>query len=124
MSLEQTRQRFGFVVLVAAQWIGNAGAVDDAVRVASEAQPPRQEARAVRYGIPQPIRGNDTNEHEGLFAREGVLSNSLAIPNDLSLQKGGLADKVPPAKRVGDWLVYFFVGFAVLVAPVNQTTPS
>jgi hypothetical protein len=47
-------------VLIAVQWIGNAGAGDDAVRVASEAQPPRQEARAVRYGIPQPIRGTGT----------------------------------------------------------------
>ncbi|HST59322.1 MAG TPA: hypothetical protein VLK84_11545, partial [Longimicrobium sp.] len=47
-------------VLVAVQWIGNAGAADDAVRVASEAQPARDEPRAVRYGMPQRMRGTDT----------------------------------------------------------------
>lgn len=47
-------------VLVAVQWIGNAGAADDAVRIASEAQPSRDEPRAVRYGTPQRMRGTDT----------------------------------------------------------------
>jgi hypothetical protein len=47
-------------VLVAVQWIGNAGAADDAVRVASEAQPARDEPRAVRYLTPQRMRGTDT----------------------------------------------------------------
>ncbi|HYW10937.1 MAG TPA: hypothetical protein VE871_03245 [Longimicrobium sp.] len=47
-------------VLIAVQWIGNTGAADDAVRVASEAQPARDEPRAVRYGMPQRMRGTDT----------------------------------------------------------------
>jgi hypothetical protein len=47
-------------VLIAAQWIGNAGAGEDAVRVASETQPSRQEARAVRYGRPRELRGTAT----------------------------------------------------------------
>ena len=47
-------------VLVAAQWIGNAGAADDAVRVAREARPAREEPRAVRYGTPRPVRGTRT----------------------------------------------------------------
>lgn len=47
-------------VLVAAQWIGNAGAADEAMRVASEARPERPEARALRYGSPQTMRGTDT----------------------------------------------------------------
>ncbi len=46
--------------LIAVQWIGNAGAAEDAVRVASEAQPARDEPRAVRYGMPQRMRGTDT----------------------------------------------------------------
>ena len=47
-------------VLVAVQWIGNAGAAEDAVRVATETQPSRDEPRAVRYGMPQRMRGTDT----------------------------------------------------------------
>jgi hypothetical protein len=46
--------------LIAVQWIGNAGAADEAVRVASEAQPPRDEPRAVRYLPPLRMRGTDT----------------------------------------------------------------
>lgn len=47
-------------VMVVAQMIRNAGATDDAVRVAREAGTPREEPRAVRYGLPQPIRGTET----------------------------------------------------------------
>jgi hypothetical protein len=47
-------------VLAVAQMIGNAGASEDAVRVAKEAGAPRQEVRAVRYHTPVPIRGTDT----------------------------------------------------------------
>lgn len=47
-------------VLILAQWIGNRGAADAAVRVASEARAPREEPRAVRYGPPMPIRGTAT----------------------------------------------------------------
>lgn len=82
-------------------------------------------ANLQRYGagaivsLREPISGSGAHPSEGLFSRDAIFSSSLAIPYDLSLQKGGLADQVPPAKRAGDWLVYFFVGFAVLVAPVN-----
>lgn len=46
--------------LVAAQWLGNAGAADDALQVAREAVPARDEPRALRYGAPQPVRGTST----------------------------------------------------------------
>lgn len=69
--------------------------------------------------LARPISGTGAHDSEGLFTAATIFNNSRAIPNEISLQKGGLADKVPPAKRAGDWLVYFFVGFAVLVAPVN-----
>jgi hypothetical protein len=49
------------------------------------------------------------------------LAPTLAMPSadQMTLQKSGLSEKIPPAKRVGDWLVYFFIGFALLVGPVN-----
>lgn len=48
-------------VLVAAQWIGNAGAANDAVRVATQSRPAaKDEARAVRYDLPLPMRGTST----------------------------------------------------------------
>lgn len=47
-------------ILVAAQWIGNAGAGDAAVRAAREAPPPRAPDRAVRYGMPVAVRGTAT----------------------------------------------------------------
>ena len=49
----------GAGVLIGIQWIRNAGAGEEAIRVASEAQP-RQEPRAVRYGRPLDVRGTDT----------------------------------------------------------------
>ena len=69
--------------------------------------------------VGQPITASEAHDPHGLFTPDGIFNAGLAIPSDLSLQRGGLADRIPPAKRVGDWLVYFFVGFAVLVAPVN-----
>ena len=47
-------------VLVAVQWIGNAGAADDAVRVATESRPAREDFRPVRYGMPVSVRGTST----------------------------------------------------------------
>lgn len=47
-------------VMILAQVIGNAGADDAAVRVASEDRTPREEPRAVRYGEPQAIQGTAT----------------------------------------------------------------
>lgn len=47
-------------VMVATQLIGNLGAGESAVRVASQAQAPRDEPRAVRFGAPQTIRGTAT----------------------------------------------------------------
>lgn len=50
-------------VMVVVQLIGNAGAGDQAVRVARESTAPRanpHEARAVRYGVPRRIRGTET----------------------------------------------------------------
>ncbi len=47
-------------VLILAQLVGNRGARDDAVRVASDSAVPREEPRAVRYGLPQGIHGTST----------------------------------------------------------------
>ena len=49
----------GAGVLIGIQWLRNAGAGEEAVRVASQAQP-RQEPRAVRYGRPLDVGGTDT----------------------------------------------------------------
>lgn len=46
--------------MVAAQMIGNAGAGEDAARVVTEAGPPAEEVRPVRYGLPRAIPGTDT----------------------------------------------------------------
>ncbi|HEX6041686.1 hypothetical protein [Longimicrobium sp.] len=47
-------------VAVLAQVFRNAGASDDAVRIARESEPRREEARAVRYAGPMDIRGTST----------------------------------------------------------------
>lgn len=58
---------------------------------------------------------------EGLFTPEGLFTLTPVMPGsgDLTLQKGGLLDQVPGAKRVGDWLAWFFVGFAMMIGPIN-----
>ena len=58
---------------------------------------------------------------DGLFTPAGIFDPTLVTPSngDLTPPKGGLADKVPRAKNVGDWLVWFFVGFAALIGPIN-----
>lgn len=58
---------------------------------------------------------------DGLFTPAGLFDLTPAMPSssDLTLQKGGLLDQVPNAKRVGDWLAWFFVGFATMVGPIN-----
>ncbi|WP_420127996.1 hypothetical protein [Longimicrobium sp.] len=47
-------------VMILSQVIGNAGAGDAAVQIASEDRAPREEPRAVRYPAPQAIRGTST----------------------------------------------------------------
>lgn len=47
-------------VMILAQVIGNAGAGSEAVRVAGGDRPAREEPRAVRYGMPDSIRGTAT----------------------------------------------------------------
>jgi hypothetical protein len=69
--------------------------------------------------LAKPISADDSHSSEGLFTSEGIFASTPAVPGDLSLEKGGLSNKIPPAKIVGDWLVYFFIGFAALVAPIN-----
>jgi hypothetical protein len=68
----------------------------------------------------RPIK-DEADDGQGLFASTGLFEQTPAVPNagDLQLQTGALAAKVSVAKRVGDWLIYFFIGFAALVAPVN-----
>jgi hypothetical protein len=57
----------------------------------------------------------------GLFERRTLVGATPALPftGDLSLQKGALADAVPPAAGPSDWLVYFFIAFALVIGPVN-----
>lgn len=47
-------------VTVLAQVVRNAGASDDAVRIARQSEPRREQARAVRYDTPRGIRGTRT----------------------------------------------------------------
>jgi hypothetical protein len=69
--------------MVAVQVIGNAGAADDAVQVARESAPRAEarEARAVRYGVPQRIRGTETRMvrvgYGDGYQRSGVASSAL-----------------------------------------------
>lgn len=73
--------------------------------------------------LARPVKDEGDDGH-GLFAPAGLFELTPAVPNngDLTLQAGSAASlpsKVPRARRVGDWLIYFFIGFAALVAPVN-----
>lgn len=47
-------------VMILSGVIRNMGAGDEAVRVASQDRPMREEPRAVRYGAPEPVLGTDT----------------------------------------------------------------
>ncbi len=69
--------------------------------------------------LQRPIAEADPHDSGGLFAQSTVLGLSSAIPYDLALPKEGLVKKISPPRVIGDWLVYFFVGFAILIAPVN-----
>lgn len=81
--------------MVVAQWIGNRGAGEEAVRVARESQPARQEARAVRYGPPEAIAGTTTRlvkvqygrayEPEGAYASMGPTAT---VANVIFLEPG------------------------------------
>lgn len=111
--------------LVAAQWIGNAGAADDALQVAREAIPARDEARAVRYGAPQPVRGAaariipvyaEPPRERGLYSSGGTEAWVNAIFLDeggarLLLDRAGwISDVGYPtpdnAASVGMWITY------------------
>lgn len=50
----------GALGMIVVQAVRNAGAAEDAVRVASETRPARQAPRAVRYGAPAEVRGTAT----------------------------------------------------------------
>jgi len=67
--------------------------------------------------LQHPIAVDDTHDSDRLFGHSSVLGLSSAIPSDLALPKEGLVKKISPPRVIGDWLVYFFVGFAVLIAP-------
>lgn len=75
-------------------------------------------------GVIRPLSSPLTASNPGdatLFEGPGLLETTFAVPSasEVSLQKSGLSRKMPPAKRVGDWMVYFFIGFALLVGPLN-----
>lgn len=57
----------------------------------------------------------------GVFGPSTLSQTTLSQPSadDGFLQKSGLSGKIPRAKKVGDWMAYFFVGFALMVGPVN-----
>jgi hypothetical protein len=70
--------------------------------------------------LSRPIK-DETDDASSLFTPAGVFELTPVVPNigDLTLQSGALPGKIPGEKRVGDWLIYFFIGFAALVAPIN-----
>lgn len=70
-------------VMILSQVIGNAGAGSEAVRVASGGGPAREEPRAVRYGMPAPIRGTAT--------RIVMVNNGTAYGYGPGLDGGGYA---------------------------------
>lgn len=57
----------------------------------------------------------------GLFTEQGLLGGTLAQPaaGDLSQENTRLSDQLPRGSDAGDWLVYFFIAFALIVGPVN-----
>ncbi len=67
----------------------------------------------------QPIAPDGAHDSEGLFDAGTPFRRTPVIASELAMTKGGMEAKVPRARRAGDWLVYFFVGFAVLIGPVN-----
>lgn len=72
------------------------------------------------FSLPEPAGNPFTNESDLVRGRT-LTATTPAVPfsGDLSLQKGALADAVPPAAGPGDWLVYFFIAFALVIGPVN-----
>lgn len=99
-------------------WVALGGSlylVPEAVRAAHV----ERHGAGLVFTLPRPITADDRDDSDGLFSHANVLGLSRAIPYDLALSKTGLGKRITPAPLVGDWLVYFFVGFAVLVAPVN-----
>lgn len=74
--------------MVLAQLLGNMGASEDAVRVASQAQPSRNEARAVRYGEPEPIRGTGTRvvrvEYGRAYSPDGGYASGDRSPQTVA----------------------------------------
>lgn len=70
--------------------------------------------------LPRPI-ADTTDDARGLFTSAAVFGVTPVVPNfgDLMVRNTGINKLVPPARRVGDWLVYFFVAFAIVIGPVN-----
>lgn len=67
----------------------------------------------------QPIAPDAAHDSEGLFDAGTPFRRTPVVASELAMTKGGMEAKVPRARRAGDWMVYFFVGFAVLIGPVN-----
>jgi hypothetical protein len=74
----------GVLGMIVTQAIRNAGAGSEAVRIATEDQPMRQEPRAIRYTPPLDVRGTQTRivmvsygaDHEASFMFEGGYASS------------------------------------------------
>jgi hypothetical protein len=85
-------------VLILAQWIGNRGAADAAVQIASKDSAPREEPRAVRFSQPRTIRGTTTRliaveygrayEPDGGYA-SGARHTSEVVANVVFLDARG-----------------------------------
>ncbi len=100
------------------QWVALGGQLYLAPEAAAAGRTERLGAGQIVH-LREPIAAGNRTDPERLFTAGGIFGSTPAAPQDLALPKEGLVKKVSPARVVGDWLVYFFVGFAVLVAPVN-----
>ena len=76
-----------------------------------------------RHGVGTVVRAARPLESDptgaGLFDAATPFRRTPATAGELAMTKGGMEAQVPKARRAGDWMVYFFVGFAVLIGPVN-----
>lgn len=77
-------------VLILAQVIQNAGASDEAVRIARESEPRREETRAVRYQTPKSIRGTSTRMIIVRYGRD--FSSARDVSSSYDDMGGGSPD--------------------------------
>lgn len=67
------------------------------------------------------LGGLEDGRDAGLFSSAGLQGGTLAQPSsdELSQERTKLSVKLPGNSGAGDWLAYFFIIFALVIAPVN-----